>query len=307
MVDFTRRNVQRQLKAMGVDRVEVGVLAPGQDKADNKMSLRTWTIDQALKSLGWLKGQNAMGCHIFIRPLGSQGLIFIDDLTLAGLTKLEEDGLHPACVIESSPMNYHAWIRVSNEPIDTALGSAIGVALAIRYEGDPNSSDWRHFGRLVGFTNRKPKYVKEDGSYPYVMLRQSTTKAASFVDSEPIKRLVFDGECLLAERQKSEAIRLEKLRVARLQSVPIGDLPDPERFYRTQLHGLVGRYGDNLNLSTADWMIGKRMAEAGYLHQQVMLAILKSSPDLATRHSGHVEDYLTRTVNKLFGIANETA
>ncbi len=292
---------------MGVDRVEVGVLMPGRSKDDDRMTLRSWTIAQVLKSLGWLKAKNAAGCHIFVRPLGSQGLIFIDDLSLAGLTNIEHDDLRRAlaCVIESSPMNYQAWMRVSNEPVNEALATALAATLAIRYGGDPNSADWRHFGRLVGFTNRKPQYVKDDGSYPYVVLRQSTTRAATFVDSAPIAMLFTDAKKLLANKQEAESARLEALRVARLRSVPITALPDPEEFYRTQLHGLMARYGAALNLSTADWMIGKKMAEKGYLYEQVMLAILKTSPNLATRHSGHVEDYLTRTTNKLFGIPND--
>lgn len=305
MVDFTRRNVERQLAAMGVDRVEVGVLDPGRSKEGHPMSLRTWTIDEVLKSLGWLKRQNAAGCHIFVRPLGSQGLIFVDDLSLAGLTKIEDDNLRLALVIESSPMNYQAWVRVSNGPVNEALATALAGALATRYGGDPASADWRHFGRLVGFTNRKPKYIKEDGSYPFVVLRQSTIKAATFVDSAPIATLFADAERLLAKRQEAESARLEALRVAPQQSVSNTALPDPEEFYRTQLRGLMGRYGAALNLSYADWTIGKKMAEQGYVYKQVKLAIHKASPNLATRKSGHVENYLTRTTNKLFGISND--
>lgn len=304
MVDFTRRNVERQLVAMGADRVEVGVLTPGRSRADNRMALRPWTIAQVLKSLGWLKGQNAAGCHIYIRLLGSQGLILIDDLSLAALTDIERDKIFPACVVESSPMNYQVWVRVSNDPVNEALATALAVTLADRYGGDPASADWRHFGRLVGFTNRKPKYIKEDGSYPYVLLRQSTTKATTFVDSAPITTLFADAKILLAKRQEAESARLEALCVAPQQSVPNTALLDPEDFYRTQLHGLMGRYGSTLNLSYADWMIGKKMAEQGYVYRQVKLAIKKASPNLATRKSGHIENYLTRTTNKLFGIPN---
>jgi hypothetical protein len=35
---------------------------------------------------------------------------------------------------------------------------------------DPGAADWRHFGRLAGFTNRKPKHERTDGLYPYVQI-----------------------------------------------------------------------------------------------------------------------------------------
>ena len=61
------------------------------------------------------------------------------------------------------------------------------------------------------------------------------------------------------------------------------------------------RFGPQLDLSLADWTIGKRMAEQGYDAEHVMAAILEASPDLVSRKSGHVEDYINRTVNKLYG------
>jgi hypothetical protein len=45
-------------------------------------------------------------------------------------------------------------------------------ALAQKYNGDLGAADWRHFGRLAGFTNRKGKY-KAEGLFPFVRLHQS--------------------------------------------------------------------------------------------------------------------------------------
>ena len=39
--------------------------------------------------------------------------------------------------------------------------------MAARYGGGPKSIDWRHFGRLAGFTNRKPQYADKAGRYPF--------------------------------------------------------------------------------------------------------------------------------------------
>jgi RepB DNA-primase from phage plasmid len=46
--------------------------------------------------------------------------------------------------------------------------------LASRFGGDLASADWRHYGRLAGFTNRKNKYRKTDGTFPYVRLHDAT-------------------------------------------------------------------------------------------------------------------------------------
>ena len=61
------------------------------------------------------------------------------------------------------------------------------------------------------------------------------------------------------------------------------------------------RFGPQIDLSLADWTIGKRMAEQGDNAEHVMAATLAASPDLASRKSGHVEDHINRTVNKLYG------
>jgi hypothetical protein len=39
-----------------------------------------------------------------------------------------------------------------------------------RFGGDPSSADWRHFGRLAGFTNQKPTRRLDNGFAPFVRL-----------------------------------------------------------------------------------------------------------------------------------------
>lgn len=48
MTDLTRRNVIRQLDAMGVEDFEIGVLVPEQGEEDAKMMLREWDRDTLL-------------------------------------------------------------------------------------------------------------------------------------------------------------------------------------------------------------------------------------------------------------------
>lgn len=303
VIDLTERAVKRQVAAMGVDSFEVGVLIPG-DKDQDRMLLHEWTTAELLGALRKLKRHNAMGRHIFIRPLGSQGLVFVDDLTIGALQSIANDGLKPACVIESSPQNYQAWFRISREGIAKELASAVGKLLARRYNGDQNSTDWRHFGRLAGFTNRKPKYVDATGKYPYVLLTESTTQANDLVDSEAITKLLDDAKSVCKEEANANRARLERLRKRRSGVENSVDLPLPAVFYKTQFNELLSQYGEDLDLSGADWKIGQAMAETGYRPDQVCEAMLEASPKLNVRKSGHVADYVNRTVSKLFGELN---
>jgi hypothetical protein len=54
--------------------------------------------------------------------------------------------------------------------------------LATRFGGDLSSADWRHFGRLAGFTNQKPERLLPIGLAPIVRLRQSEGGTYGVVD-----------------------------------------------------------------------------------------------------------------------------
>jgi len=84
---------------------------------------------------------------------------------------MKTDGFRPALVVETSPGNFQAWLKHSRR-LSKELSTAAARALAREYKGDLGAADWRHFGRLAGFTNRKEKY-KSDGLFPFVLLRQA--------------------------------------------------------------------------------------------------------------------------------------
>ncbi len=151
-VDRTGAAVRAQLAGMACALYEVGLL----DRARDAMLDRVWDAARVEASIAWLKRQNAGGDDIYIRPKGSVGLLFVDDLAAAAVAHLRAEGLAPAVLVESSPGNFQAWVRVAVAPIAPALASAAARELAVRYGGDPQSAAWRHYGRLAGFTNRKP-------------------------------------------------------------------------------------------------------------------------------------------------------
>src|ERR1039457_250122 len=158
---------------MGGDVFEVGLYKP-EGAGDNEppMIPRTWDMRAVLKSIPWLRLQNRNGRNIYIRPRGEHNLSLIDDLTAASIERMKAEGFQPALVVETSPGNFQAWLKHSRI-LSRGLGTAAARALAQEYDGDLGAADWRHFGRLAGFTNRKEKY-KADGLFPFVLLRQAS-------------------------------------------------------------------------------------------------------------------------------------
>ena len=165
MSDPTRDAVIRQIHAMRVDTFELGVF----DSVNEQMIPRTWNEETLLKSIAWLRFENLQGCNIYIRPAGVHSLSLVDDLTADAVEKMKREGFSPAAVIQTSPNNFQAWVQ-HGRTLDKKLSTGVANALALRFGGDQGSADWRHFGRLAGYTNRKQKHRQPDGYFPYVRL-----------------------------------------------------------------------------------------------------------------------------------------
>ena len=147
-----------------------GLFKPDAAGNEPVMIARVWDQDALLRSIGWLRHQNRDGRNIYIRPKGEHNLSLIDDLRASRIADMARTGFAPAAVLETSPGNFQAWLK-HPEQLSKQLGTAAARALAERFGGDRGAADWRHFGRLAGFTNRKPKYRDPDtGLHPFVKL-----------------------------------------------------------------------------------------------------------------------------------------
>ena len=157
--DKTYEAVERQLCAMGGEIFEVGALQRGDGEQPQFMLLRTWDKERLSDSIPWLRYHNRNGSHIFVRPKGESNLTLIDDLKAEAVVRMRDEGFQPAAVVQTSPGNYQAWVKHA-EKLDKELGTAVARDLARRFGGDVKAADWRHFGRLAGFTNTKEKYKR---------------------------------------------------------------------------------------------------------------------------------------------------
>jgi RepB DNA-primase from phage plasmid len=152
---------------MACDYFDVGVLRP-----DGRMLLsEAWTARQIEQAIQRLRRENARGAHIFVRPHGVHALSLVDDLGVDAIARMTDAGFEPALVVETSPQNFQVWLN-HGRTLDRSMSSCASKELAKRLGGDLSSLDWRHFGRLAGFTNRKPERLLQNGLPPFVRLRQ---------------------------------------------------------------------------------------------------------------------------------------
>jgi len=186
----TTEIVQRQLIAMRSDKFEVGLYRPATDrnqKEAREMLLRTWDAETLLRSVSWLRFENKAGRNIYVRPAGEHQFSLVDDVSSANINRMEQTGFHPAAIVETSPGNFQAWMN-HGQKLSKELGTAVARTLAQEFEGDTKAADWRHFGRLAGFTNQKEKHRQESGLFPYVQLIEATgqaySKASQFIAAE---------------------------------------------------------------------------------------------------------------------------
>jgi hypothetical protein len=133
--------IARQLRAMGAERYVVGV----HHRAEGRMwRLTNLSAAQVLEHEREFARLNVAGRDIYIGVVGNGGLILVDDLSRAEIDRLRADGLAPALVVETSPANYQAWIRVASGELPKELATAVSRELAVRYGGDKGSIGGEH-------------------------------------------------------------------------------------------------------------------------------------------------------------------
>lgn len=279
--------VNRQLKSMGCSFFEVGI----RHQASGKMMNRSWPLNQVLQSITWLQRMNAQGNDIYIRPGEDEkhGLVLIDDLEGINVDEMIENEHNPFLVVETSPHNIQAWVRVG-KTVPGPLRGEIGRILAKRYDGDLNSADSRHYGRLAGFTNRKEKYQDKYGQQPFCLLRHANSNC-SFIAPGSAKLIQAAAELLNNSTTKKEIKNSETHK----EYLSIDTLT----FFKSEMRSLERKYGDTLDISRADWMICKKLALKGCSADQIKETLANASLIIDKRKRGHFDDYIERTVEKI--------
>lgn len=286
--DLTQLAFQRHLQGLGEHLFDIGI---GLEAGDLGSFFRKLVpLEKADHFLPLLKSKNASHHHIYIRPGKPSGLVLLDDLKADGYRTLANVGLEPACWVETSPQNFQAWIRLSSAPIEPKRSTFAAKILAKRFCADPNSADWRHYGRLAGFTNRKAKYER-NGRFPFVVIHEWRGALAPF------------GAQFLASLDEKEKGDSEKRSSPMPPFKKSANGETYNRFARRILAANSDKpWASDPDWSRMDWMIGKDMMHAGFSQQAIGEAILQGSPNLSQRHAGEARlaNYVKHTVEKLF-------
>jgi hypothetical protein len=276
--DRTAIAVMQQVAAMGSELFEVGLFKPDAELTESVMIPRVWDTDQVIKSVPWLRHQNCEGRNIYIRPRGEHDLSMVDDLTTAAVSAMKQAGFNPAVIVETSRGNYQVWLKHS-ERLNKEASTAAARALAEKFGGDRGAADWRHFGRLAGFTNRKAKHFDaRTGLYPFVRLVEAG--GGIYPDAERFLAGVKSG-VELRPAERTQRAKAETIRSQDLKSIGV---------FRAD--GRYGGDGTRVDLAYAVYALSHGASAA-----EVEVAI--RSRDLS--HKGNERrqnDYVERTIKK---------
>jgi len=118
--------------------------------------LPLWSGKDVIENLSYLVEYNQKDFDVYIRP-DDPRFILLDDLrrdTLEAFAKLK-----PCLLMETSPGNYQAWLKLHSIPSNRNQQTIIWRTLATEFNADPYSAKPDQIGRLPGLYNRKEKYL----------------------------------------------------------------------------------------------------------------------------------------------------
>ena len=294
---LSRQAVRRQIAAMPHDLFLVRLIHHATRRAFP--GERLWTAAQLGNgpTVRFLRIRNREGCDVYIQPYAenlNSGYILLDldDGDPAALEQMRANGHAPCVVLQTSPGHLQVWIRVSATPLEPAIASAIAKHLARNYGGDLASADWRHLGRLAGFTNQKPLRRHGNGYAPWVRLMHAQLGLATH------------GTLLVeaAERQVAPAPGAVAA-TASLRGPLAMDFVAPachpsvaSEIYQAWLNRLrIPQRFPRPDWSIADKWIAKELLRRGTPVAAIETLLRWGSPGFPRRHADP-EDYLRRTL-----------
>jgi hypothetical protein len=290
MINYTIKSVVNQTRAMNSFTYRIGVFSR---KLGTMQIFSSLSVQNLLDKIPFLKFKNASGFDIFISPdiEKNQPLILVDDIDITNIHKMKLVGYNPACITETSPMNFQAWLLLGTGEMAPADRKIASRWLAEEFGGDLGCVGACHFGRLSGFTNQKPKHLTGKG-YPFIKCREST----GIIAPKGSELMAWAS----AKRQK-EAININNTLTSSKQQAKtyLSWTKDPNSIFETyfaQWEDKTRVSSKPYDLSRGDFAVACRMLKDGFTVEQIADAMIRHSPDIETRKANHVEDYSRRTV-----------
>jgi DNA primase RepB-like protein len=248
-------------------------------------------------AVGFLRARNREGFDIYFWPCATNRnagyvLVDLDRADPQIIHTMRSNGHEPCVVLQTSPGNLQAWVHVSATPLDPAVATEIGRELARLYRGDPASTDWRHLGRLAGFTNQKPKRRWPGGLAPWVKLLHAQAGLATHGTAlvEAAQRRLHDRFPPSSEPASSSLDPPDRSLTARAAAA----------IYQAWLHRLrIPQRFPQTDWSIADKWIAKELLWHRIPVAQVQTILQLGSPGFPRRHA-NPGDYLRRTIARAF-------
>lgn len=295
-LNLTLQAIRRQLTAMPHDLYLIRLIHHATKRAFP--GERLWTAAQLVHpaTVRFLRARNQEGCDVYIQPYAEERnpgyiLVDLDHTDPAVVGTMRRNGHDPCVVLQTSPGNLQAWVQVNATPIEAAVASRIGKQLAGIYGGDVAGTDWRHLGRLAGFTNQKPQRRNGRGYSPWVMVLQAHAGLAA------------QGAALLQEAERgwrspsnwAEAPRRPLPAATHHPASPTA-IAAATKIYASWLHRLrIPERFPQPDWSIADKWIAKELLLRGTPPPQVATILRGGSPGFLRQHSDP-DDYLRRTL-----------
>ena len=254
---------------------------------------RLWTAGElgSPAVVRFLRARNRQGCEVYVQPYAGDRntgyiLVDLDQAAPAVIETMRAQGHNPCVVIQTSPGHLQAWVHLSTSPLEPAVATAAGRLLARAYGGDPASTDWRHLGRLAGFTNQKPARRTGRRYAPWVKL----VHAAAALAPQAEALLQSAREC--ASSLPALAIRP---RVS-VQDAPTIAAAEAIEIYQACLHRWrVRERFPQPDWSIVDLWVARHLLSQGTSVARIHAILRLASPHFPRRH-GDPEDYLRRTL-----------
>lgn len=294
---LTLQAVRRQLAAMPNELYLVRLIHHHTRRAMS--GERLWTARElghpAIVRFLWAR--NREGCEIYLQTYAGDRnagyiLVDLDQAAPAVVATMSAHGHDPCVVVQTSPGHLQAWVHLSTSPLEPAVATAAGRQLARAYGGDPASTDWRHLGRLAGFTNQKPARRTRRGYAPWVKLVHAAAGLAP------------QAEALLRSARESAASPPPPV------SAPHTSVPDAVATIAAAeaveiYQACLERWRVRERFPQPDWSIvdlwvARHLLSRGTPPLRVQDILRLASPQFPRRH-GNPADYLRRTLARAGG------
>ena len=208
----------------------------------------------------------------------------MDDFKAGAIARMKAEGFEPAAVVETSPGNFQTWLK-HGETLDEAASTRAAKLLAERFGGDLGSADWRHFGRLAGFTNPKPKPNRrlESGLQPFARLLEARGQVYSRAPAFIAKvRAAVAGEAAPASGGTGKTAGQ-----GAQESPPLRPL---DEFHRDP------RYGGDLHRADMAW--ARHAAAMGLSAGEIRVEIMQARDLVKKGSAKRQHEYAERTAGK---------